>query len=628
MSTNVRTLLNKFQPTQQQNDTTGYHGSPVTIQNDSKRFHDNQKSKYYSLNDDREKLLKYENERKTATPTITRLIDENYSQPYGVYVCIHCGKDQMVTIVAINPTTSNLVQLHKTTSESDFLSHKNEKVLLSSNVQEQSWSTSINQQQKQQLQQQQLQQQHQPQQHQPQLQQQQLQQQQQSQQQKQQQLQQQQSQQQKQQQLQQQQKQQLQQQQLQQQKQSLQQQHDVRETIINDMNQRRYSQNYDRHRSSLYGEIIEDANENEGEIHTYSSKLSMPEKHSNDVPSLNYQHKNSERDNSFVNIEKSTDQEQLERNIDGLVENWLRHSVEHVSQDNIKNERRVQSQNDNTRSGDQHQREQMMGIRGDKTEQSQSINAKNMELQFDPILGNVLLKQSTVELRRESNYHGKRDSIQTMTRETYRDTDPGDDDQMYYASKLDRDTVLRNESEKPIWARRRLSHSTVKPSDLIQEPDKQEKLEPKALRRLSRADLATDFLRISSKSADNVSRNPAVIKDTILHWCQDVTQYYKNVNIKNFSSSWANGMAFCAIIHRYFPEEFSYDILDPNERRKNFDLAFTIAQERAGIDPLIDTDDMLMMKDKPDWKVVFTYVQSLYRHLSRIQPPSVLRERF
>lgn len=44
-----------------------------------------------------------------------------------------------------------------------------------------------------------------------------------------------------------------------------------------------------------------------------------------------------------------------------------------------------------------------------------------------------------------------------------------------------------SDATKPIWARRRISHSTVKPSDLIREYDKQEKLEANALRRLSRA---------------------------------------------------------------------------------------------------------------------------------------------
>ena len=55
---------------------------------------------------------------------------------------------------------------------------------------------------------------------------------------------------------------------------------------------------------------------------------------------------------------------------------------------------------------------------------------------------------------------------------------------------------------------------------------------------------------------------------------------------------------------------------------------FLFLRERAGIDPLIDTDDMIYMGNKPDWKVVFTYVQSLYRHLSRIQPPAIMRERW
>ena len=29
--------------------------------------------------------------------------------------------------------------------------------------------------------------------------------------------------------------------------------------------------------------------------------------------------------------------------------------------------------------------------------------------------------------------------------------------------------------------------------------------------------------------------------------------------------------------------------------------------------PLLEVEDMLLMGDKPDWKCVFTYVQSFYR---------------
>ena len=39
----------------------------------------------------------------------------------------------------------------------------------------------------------------------------------------------------------------------------------------------------------------------------------------------------------------------------------------------------------------------------------------------------------------------------------------------------------------------------------------------------------------------------------------------------------------------------------------------------ADIAPLLDVEDMVRMKDKPDWKCVFTYVQSFYRRFA-MQP--------
>ncbi len=36
-------------------------------------------------------------------------------------------------------------------------------------------------------------------------------------------------------------------------------------------------------------------------------------------------------------------------------------------------------------------------------------------------------------------------------------------------------------------------------------------------------------------------------------------------------------------------------------------------RDKCDIAPLLEVDDMLMMGDKPDWKCVFTYVQSFYR---------------
>ncbi|KAK0160612.1 hypothetical protein PV328_008004 [Microctonus aethiopoides] len=115
------------------------------------------------------------------------------------------------------------------------------------------------------------------------------------------------------------------------------------------------------------------------------------------------------------------------------------------------------------------------------------------------------------------------------------------------------------------------------------------------------------------KFNDNIVQNNVVqIKERLLSWCRAKTREYENVQIDNFSTSWNNGMAFCALLHHFKPDAFDYNSLKPENRRKNFQIAFEKAEETAGITPLLDIEDMVMMR-KPDWKCVFTYVQSIYR---------------
>jgi len=80
----------------------------------------------------------------------------------------------------------------------------------------------------------------------------------------------------------------------------------------------------------------------------------------------------------------------------------------------------------------------------------------------------------------------------------------------------------------------------------------------------------------------------------------------------NFSTCWNDGRAFCALIHVFYPESFDWSALDPKDRKHNFTLGFEKAEELAGIYPLLEVEDMVRFK-KPDWKCVFTYVQSFYR---------------
>ncbi|MBN3278722.1 SMTL2 protein, partial [Polyodon spathula] len=109
------------------------------------------------------------------------------------------------------------------------------------------------------------------------------------------------------------------------------------------------------------------------------------------------------------------------------------------------------------------------------------------------------------------------------------------------------------------------------------------------------------------------------IKQILLEWCRSKTIGYQNIDIQNFSSSWSDGMAFCALVHSFFPEEFDYSTLNPANRKENFELAFTKAEDLANCDRLIEVEDMLLMGRKPDPMCVFTYVQSLYNHLRRFE---------
>lgn len=43
---------------------------------------------------------------------------------------------------------------------------------------------------------------------------------------------------------------------------------------------------------------------------------------------------------------------------------------------------------------------------------------------------------------------------------------------------------------------------------------------------------------------------------------------WQNIEITNFSSSWEDGLAFCAVYHTYLPNHIPYDTLDPADKVK------------------------------------------------------------
>lgn len=77
-------------------------------------------------------------------------------------------------------------------------------------------------------------------------------------------------------------------------------------------------------------------------------------------------------------------------------------------------------------------------------------------------------------------------------------------------------------------------------------------------------------------------KNGGSKRNALLKWCQFKTVGYRNIDITNFSSSWNDGLALCALLHTYLPDKIPYDSLTPQEKKRNFSLAFSAA-ESVGI---------------------------------------------
>ncbi|XP_045916978.1 cytospin-A-like [Micropterus dolomieu] len=125
-------------------------------------------------------------------------------------------------------------------------------------------------------------------------------------------------------------------------------------------------------------------------------------------------------------------------------------------------------------------------------------------------------------------------------------------------------------------------------------------------------DQSTDSIKPQDGFSALLRRHGGSRRNSLLRWCQSRTQGYKNIEITNFSSSWEDGMAFCAVYHTYLPTLIPYDTLNPADKKENLDLAFKTG-ESVGITAALTAEEMLK-EDGPDWQKVLGYVESIFRH--------------
>ncbi|XP_029311070.1 EH domain-binding protein 1-like protein 1 isoform X2 [Cottoperca gobio] len=115
---------------------------------------------------------------------------------------------------------------------------------------------------------------------------------------------------------------------------------------------------------------------------------------------------------------------------------------------------------------------------------------------------------------------------------------------------------------------------------------------------------------------ESFSPSPSLVtsSQSLLDWCKEVTQGHKGMKITNFSTSWRNGLAFCAILHHFQPEKINYEMLDPYDIKHNNKKAFDGFAE-LGISRLMEPSDMVMLA-VPDRLIVMTYLNQVRTHFT------------
>ncbi|XP_045683322.1 EH domain-binding protein 1 isoform X5 [Phyllostomus hastatus] len=101
---------------------------------------------------------------------------------------------------------------------------------------------------------------------------------------------------------------------------------------------------------------------------------------------------------------------------------------------------------------------------------------------------------------------------------------------------------------------------------------------------------------------------------SLLAWCKEVTKNYRGVKITNFTTSWRNGLSFCAILHHFRPDLIDYKSLNPQDIKENNKKAYD-GFASIGISRLLEPSDMVLLAI-PDKLTVMTYLYQIRAHFS------------
>uniref|UniRef100_A0A3B3D7K7 EH domain binding protein 1 like 1 n=1 Tax=Oryzias melastigma TaxID=30732 RepID=A0A3B3D7K7_ORYME len=190
----------------------------------------------------------------------------------------------------------------------------------------------------------------------------------------------------------------------------------------------------------------------------------------------------------------------------------------------------------------------------------------------------------------------------------------------------DRKSVTATTPPLGLWLPSAPSGGDVAPVPLLSSPDLDSLCDPEAPissagLSLPSSSLSKPGLISSLRTVAPPSAPPDLVtsSQSLLQWCQSVTSGYRGVKVTNFSTSWRNGLAFCAILHHFHPDKM---FLDSHDIKLNNKKAFD-GFEALGISRLMEPSDMVLLSI-PDRLIVMTYLSQIRSHFTN-QELSVLQ---
>jgi cortexillin 1/2 len=101
-------------------------------------------------------------------------------------------------------------------------------------------------------------------------------------------------------------------------------------------------------------------------------------------------------------------------------------------------------------------------------------------------------------------------------------------------------------------------------------------------------------------------------EENLLKWCREITEGYPGVKIENFKTSFNDGLAFLAMVHKFNPSLFEYTkLMEENSSLENAETAFEFAEKQMGVPKLLDAQELV--DGRVDERSIVLYV-SLFFH--------------